>query len=70
MQTNHENETWVRNAAYALVNKYGFVEAQNMCKRLRDQSSLGTASYAMDNAICKQLYKFATVGQLHRQVED
>lgn len=63
-----QNETWVRNSAFELVRKHGFIEAQNMCAKWRDQSSFGTASYAMHNKICKQLAEFATIGAMFRTV--
>ena len=56
------------NAAFELVRKHGFVAALKMSEKMRDANSEGTASFAMHNAVVKQLREFATVGAMYRTV--
>ena len=56
------------NAAFELVRKHGFVEAQRLAAQWRDMSSEGTATFSMHNAVCKQIAEFATVGAMYRKV--
>jgi hypothetical protein len=55
-------------SAFELVRKHGFTEAQRLSDQWRDMNSPGTTSYAMHNAVCKQIREFATVGAMFRPV--
>ena len=55
-------------AAFELVRKHGFIEAQRLSDLWRDENSEGTASFALHNAVCKQLREFATVGTCYRRI--
>ena len=55
-------------AAFELVRKHGFVEAQRLAAQWRDMNAPGTSSYCLHNQVCKRLAEFATVGPLHRPV--
>jgi hypothetical protein len=55
------------NQAFELVRKHGFIEAQRLATQWRDMNAPGTASFAMHNALCKQLHQFATVGAMYRR---
>jgi hypothetical protein len=52
--------------AFEMVRKHGFVEAKRLAKEHRDMSSEGTMSFALHNAVYKQICEFATVGAMHR----
>ena len=55
-------------AAFELVRKHGFVEAQRLAEQWRDMNSPGTTSFCLHNALCKQLQEFASVGSMYRPV--
>lgn len=55
-------------AAFELVRKNGFIEAQRLSAQWRDMNAYGTTSYALHNAVCKQLAEFATVGAMYRPI--
>jgi hypothetical protein len=50
--------------AVKMVQKHGYLEAVRLCTQWRDMSSPGTTSYALHNAVLRELDKMPTVGRL------
>ena len=55
-------------AAFELIRKHGFTEAQRLSDGFRDMNAQGTISYALHNAVSKQIAEFADSGSAYRPV--